>query len=349
MRLGLLPVFFVAAVGATTSTLAQDRTPVVPGAHDALAGAGVQAAHIGHLWNVVLAVCTIVFCAVLIGFVVALWRAGRATPQTAADLSSLGRHERGPYLSVVWSVAVAIVLLLALLVASVVTDRAIARMPLENAVSIEVTGHQWWWELTYQGATVADNFTTANELHVPVGRPVVLTLRGADVIHSFWVPSLAGKKDLIPGRTTTLSFRADQPGTYRGQCAEFCGFQHAFMAFEVVADPPDRFEAWQNAQRRPAADPVDATARHGQDVFLRSACVMCHAVEGTIAGARNAPDLTHVGSRSTLAAGTLPNRPAQMAQWIADPQHFKPGANMPATRLSGSDMGALVAYLEGLK
>ena len=346
----LIRRFVVAAAAAgATLALAQDRPVVVPGAHDALATAGRQAAHIGTLWNLTVAVCTAVFCAILLGLVLSLWRSGRAREDAPADLSSIGRHERGPYLSVLWSVAVSIALLLVLVVASVVTDRALARMSLENAVNIEVTSHQWWWELRYGSDQPSETFTTANELHVPVGRPVVLKLRTDDVIHSLWVPSLAGKKDLITGRTSTMQFRADHAGRYRGQCAEFCGFQHAFMAFEVIADPPDRYDAWVAAQRQPAAEPTDATARRGQEVFRRSACIMCHAIEGTSAGARKGPDLTHLGARTTLAAGTLPNRPAELARWIANPQDFKPGSNMPATTLSSEDMGALVAYLESLK
>jgi cytochrome c oxidase subunit 2 len=336
------------ALGAGVA-FAQERPPVTPGVHDALAPFGPQAAHIGDLWNLVLFVCTAVFCAILIALVLALWRSGRARVDAPADLSSIGRHERGPYRSVVWSIGVSIALLLVLIVASVLTDRALARMSLANAVNIDVTGHQWWWELNYRGDQPSDTFTTANELHVPVGRPVLLRLNGADVIHTFWVPSLSGKKDLIPGRTTTLQFRADHAGRYRGQCAEFCGLQHAFMAFEVVAEPPDRYDAWVAAQRQPAPEPTDATLRRGQEVFLGSACIMCHAIGGTIAGGRNAPDLTHIGGRTTLAAGTLPNRPAEMARWIADPQQFKPGANMPATQLSSDDMNALVAYLGSLK
>jgi cytochrome c oxidase subunit 2 len=240
-------------------------------------------------------------------------------------------------------------LLFAMVIASVAADRALARLSLVDAMTIEVTAHQWWWELQYGGEPESNRFTTANELHVPVGKPVVLKLKADDVIHSFWVPSLAGKKDLIPGRTTTLQFRADHAGRYRGQCAEFCGFQHAFMAFEVIADPPDRYDAGIAAQRQPAAEPSDPTAKRGQEVFLRSACIMCHAIEGTSAGARKGPDLTHLGARTTIAAGTLPNRAAELARWIANPQDFKPGSNMPATTLSSDDMGALVAYLESLK
>jgi len=163
------------------------------------------------------------------------------------------------------------------------------------------------------------------------------------------VPSLAGKKDLIPGRTATMSFRADRPGRYRGQCAEFCGYQHAFMAFEVIADPPAQYDAWAATQRQPAPEPADATARRGRDVFLGSTCIMCHAIEGTVAAARKGPDLSHVGGRSTIAAGTLPNRPAELARWIANPHDFKPGVNMPASSLSSDDMNALVSYLGSLK
>ncbi len=332
-----------------TSVLAQDRTPVTPGVHDALATAGPQAGHIGDLWNLTVFVCTADFCAVLLGLVLALWRSGRARVEDAADLSSVGRHERGPYRTVLWSVSVSIALLFVLVFASVLTDRALARLSLANAVNIEVTGYQWWWNVRYRGDQPSDTFTTANELHIPVGRPVVLKLNGGDVIHSMWVPSLSGKKDLIPGRTATLHLQADQPGRYRGQCAEFCGYQHAFMAFEVIADPPERYEAWLASQRQPAPEPTDATVRRGQEVFLGSACVMCHAIRGTIAGARLGPDLTHLGSRSTIAAGTLLNRPAELARWIANPQQFKPGSNMPATTLSSADMGALVSYLESLQ
>ena len=349
MRRPLAPPVAVVLSFASAFTMAQDRPNVVPGVHDALVAAGPQSAHIGTLWNLVLAICTIVFCAVLLGLVVAIWRSGRGDATTRADVSMVARHERGPYLGVIWGVAVSVVLLLVMTVASVVTDRALARLSLVDALHIEVTAHQWWWELQYGGSPDSARFTTANELHVPVGRPVVLTLKADDVIHSFWVPSLAGKKDLIPGRTTTLHLRADRAGRYRCQCAEFCGFEHAFMAFEVIADTPEQYDAWVAGQRRPAADPADATTRRGQEVFLRSSCVLCHAIEGTTAAARKAPDLTHVGARTTLAAGTLPNGTSEMQRWIADPQRLKPGVNMPASTLSGADLGALAAYLVSLK
>ena len=208
----------VAVAFALAGALAwAQRTVLQPGAHDALAPAGPQAARIGDLWDLFMVICGIVFAAVLIALAVALRRAPRADADTPADVSMADRHEPGPYRSVLVGVGASIVLLFVLLVASVSTDRALARLPLQGALNLTVTGHQWWWEIRYDGDPVSETFTTANELHVPVGRPVVVTLRSDDVIHSLWVPALAGKKDLIPGRTATLQFQAAQPGTYRGQ------------------------------------------------------------------------------------------------------------------------------------
>jgi cytochrome c oxidase subunit 2 len=195
----------------------------------------------------------------------------------------------------------------------------------------------------------SDIFVTANELHIPVGKPVLVNLKADDVIHSLWVPNLAGKKDMIPGRSALMQFRADQPGIYRGQCTEFCGFQHAMMGLLVVADPPAQYEAWVQAQRQPAAEPQDAKAQRGKDLFQALSCAMCHAIQGTIANGQRAPDLTHIASRRTLAAGTLPNTAQDLRSWISDPQVHKPGTNMPATPLSNEDLDALVAYLGGLK
>ncbi|NUZ06759.1 cytochrome c oxidase subunit II [Schlegelella sp. ID0723] len=314
-----------------------------------LAPAGVQAAHIGRLWDVFLVTCSIVFAAILIALGVALWRSPRAGEGTPPDVSSVDRHEPGPYRSVVVATLLSVVGLLALLVASVWTDRALAHLPIDDAVHIEVTGHQWWWSVTYAGKPESETFTTANELHVPVGRPVVVKLTSNDVIHTLWVPNLSGKKDLIPGRETVLQFRADTPGVYRGQCAEFCGFQHAFMAFEVVADPPEQFAAWAARQRQEAGTPTDPLLVRGQQVFLGTTCIMCHAIQGTNAHARSGPDLTHVGGRRTLASGTLANTPEDLFRWIKDPQKIKPGANMPASTLPDADLRALAAYLESLK
>jgi cytochrome c oxidase subunit 2 len=328
---------------------AQGGAPLSPGAHDTLTPAGPQAEQIGELWNVFLFVCGGVFAAVMATFAWALWRTHRADERTPPDLSSLDRHERGPYRSVVAGIAVSTVLLLVLLVASVLTDRALARLSLVDAVHLQVTGNQWWWDIRYDGAQPSEAFTTANEIHVPVGRPVVITLKSSDVIHSLWVPNLAGKKDLIPGRTASLHFRADKAGVYRGQCAEFCGFQHAYMAFDVIADPPERFAAWTERQRAEAREPAEAQTARGRQVFLGSTCVMCHAIQGTGANARKGPDLTHVGGRRTLAAGALANTAEDLQRWIRDPQSIKPGSNMPPSALPEDDLRALVAYLRSLE
>jgi cytochrome c oxidase subunit 2 len=316
---------------------------------DVLRPAGPQAAHIAQLWWLTIAICAVVFIAILAVFLYSLWRAPRADAGTPADVSSLLRDEPRARRTVIAAVAVSTAGLATLLVASIAADRALASLDLHDALHIEVTAHQWWWDLRYDDPKPDRAFTTANELHVPVGRPVIVTLKSDDVIHSFWVPNLAGKKDLIPGHTTTLQLRADQPGTYRGQCAEFCGLQHAFMAFLVVAETPERFDAWAEAQRKPALEPTADSPRRGRQLFLSGPCMLCHAIQGTPASARKAPDLTHVASRQTLAAGTIANTPANLAAWILDPHKIKPGVNMPAHPLAANDLQALLAYMETLK
>jgi cytochrome c oxidase subunit 2 len=316
---------------------------------DALHPAGPQADHIGNLWNFTLALCTVVFIAVIGACLYALWRAPRSPLSAAPDTSSLAQPERRIHRTIIWAVAISTAGLLALLGADVFTSRAIAQMPLKDAVNIELVGHQWWWEAHYKDDDPSREFTTANELHIPVGRPVVITLLSNDVIHSLWVPKLHGKKDLIPGRTAILRLRADHAGTYRGQCAEFCGLEHAMMALLVVAEPPDGYEAWAARQRQPAPAPASAEQQRGQQVFLDSTCVMCHTIAGTTAQARLGPDLSHLASRSTIAAGMLPNNRGHLAGWIADPQSLKPGVTMPGNALPADDLQALLAYLETLK
>lgn len=320
-----------------------------PGMHDALQAFGPQAAHIVDLWNIFLGITVVVFAAVLVALVLALHRAPRIDTQLPPDLSTVNRPEPRVRRTVTTAVVLVILGLLVLLVASAFTDRALARLSLKDAVNIEVTANQWWWSVTYKDGPVHETFVTANEIHVPVGRPVVVQLHAGDVIHSLWIPSLTGKRDLIPGRTATIAFQADQPGIYRGQCAEFCGFQHAFMAFEVHAHPPADYAAWRQAQLQPAAEPGDTKAQRGKMLFQSIQCAMCHAIQGTIAQGHTAPDLTHIASRRTLAAGTLPNTPANLASWILDPQKHKPGVNMPANPMSGEDIADLVAYLGTLK
>jgi cytochrome c oxidase subunit 2 len=328
---------------------AMAATPVPQAAHSALDAMGPQAAHIRDLWDVFLAACTVVFVAILLVLLYVLWRAPRGGNATPPDLASVDQPEPGPRRNVTRAVAASTLALLVLVVASVFTDRALARLSLSDAVNIEVTAHQWWWTARYLNGGPSDIFVTANELHVPVGRPVVVNLKADDVIHSLWVPNLAGKKDLIPGRSALMQFRADQPGVFRGQCAEFCGVQHAMMGLLVIAEPPQQYQAWAQSQRSPAAEPQGADAVRGKALFQAASCAMCHAIQGTLANAQRAPDLTHLASRRTLAAGTLPNTPQDLASWISDPQKHKPGTNMPATPLSKEDLQALVAYLGALK
>jgi cytochrome c oxidase subunit 2 len=251
--------------------------------------------------------------------------------------------------AVLAATAITTVILFGFLVLDLSVGRAITANPGKDAIPVRVTGHQWWWEVQYPDSLPQNWATTANEIHVPVGRPVVFELRSTDVIHSFWAPNLNGKRDLIPGNDNTLWFQVDSPGVYRAQCAEFCGHQHAKMALLIVAEPADSFSAWLSRQRDTAATPTDPVAKRGQEVFLASSCVMCHAIAGTPAGSRIGPDLTHLASRRTIAAGTLPNTRGNLAGWIINPQVVKPGVRMPPTKLGSQDLQALLSYLETLK
>jgi cytochrome c oxidase subunit 2 len=212
-------------------------------------------------------------------------------------------------------------------------------------LTVEVTGHEWWWEFRYPGTTAV----TANELHIPVRTPVRVVVHTADVIHSFWVPELNRKIDTIPGRDNAIELDADRVGVYRGECAEFCGLQHAHMGFLVFVDPPATFRRWLADQERPARAPTGALATRGRDVFVNGPCSSCHAIRGTGAAGNVGPDLTHVGSRTTLAAATIPNNKGYLVSWIVDSQHFKPGNQMPNFNLPGAQLPALFAYLQGLK
>jgi len=247
------------------------------------------------------------------------------------------------------AVGLTVVTLIALLVASVWAGRSVASLRAESALSIDVAGHQWWWEIQYEDAVASRRVMSANEIHIPTNRPVVLKVTSRDVIHSFWVPNLQGKRDLIPGYTTALWLQASRSGVFRGQCAEFCGMQHAHMAFDVVAESEEEFTRWLDAMRQPGRDPPDATARKGRDVFMQTRCAVCHTIRGSDAAGQTAPDLTHIASRRTLGAGSLPNTPDNLANWIRDPQRVKPGNQMPPNLLADDDLHALVAYLETLR
>lgn len=253
------------------------------------------------------------------------------------------------YVVMVGGIAFPIVTLSALLIYGLSIARTITAMPDEAPLEISVVGEQFWWRVHYlENGKPA--FETANDIHIPVGQPVRLSLTTADVIHSFWVPSLAGKLDMIPGQTNVLTLKPDRLGVYRGQCAEFCGGAHALMAFDVVALAQDQFDAWRNGQSRAAREPTDPFLRRGKKLFLAAGCGSCHTVRGTSADGTIGPDLTHVGSRRSIAAGTLPNNRGTLGGWISDSQHLKPGNKMPPfDMLSGQDLLAVTSYLESLK
>ena len=216
--------------------------------------------------------------------------------------------------------------------------------------AITVTGHQWWWEIEYQIGGVNGHVVDANELHIPAGRPIDIALRTHDVIHSFWVPRLHGKVDLVPGFDNRIRIQADEPGLYRGECGEYCGPQHAHMILLVDVQPQAEFDAWLAQARQPAAAPASAAARRGQDVFMANACVLCHTIRGTDAHGLVGPDLTHLAGRKGLAANSYPNSTAYLEAWVTHAQTMKPDAQMPnVTAFTGDDLRALVAYLEGLK
>lgn len=215
------------------------------------------------------------------------------------------------------------------------------------ALTVEVTAHQWWWEVRYPDAAGGGTFTTANEIHIPAGRPVRVELVSPDVIHSFWVPRLAGKMDVIPGVRNVTWIQAAAPGRFRGQCAEYCGLQHARMAFEVVADAPADFAAWRARQLSPPAALAAGDVAAGAAVF-QARCAACHTIAGTPAGGIVGPDLSHLAGRGALAAGLIPNDARHLAAWIADPQALKPGVLMPRVPLSAPQLSQLVAYLQSL-
>lgn len=279
-----------------------------------------------------------------------LWALVRARQREALGEALGADHERRMTLSVGTAVGLTLAILLVFLGYDFMLGRTVsAGSPVAHPLTITVKGHQWWWEAQYEDTLPQQRVTTANEIHIPVGQPVLFRLEAADVIHSFWVPNLAGKKDLIPGYTQSFWFQADTAGTYRGQCAEFCGMQHAKMAMFIVAEPLAQYRLWVAQQREPARPPMDTLAQRGGEVFMTGTCAMCHSINGTSAGSGAGPDLTHLASRRTIAAGTLPNTRGNLAGWILDPQTIKPGANMPPNRLTPKDLDALLAYLETLK
>ena len=350
-------------------TLAQP-TAVAP--QSALVPAGPGAEEIGRLWDLMLVAGTAVTVLVVALLVVALFRRRHPSELPAeadrpadprgerANIETGGRgrldrqRPRSEALGARWMVAGGIVfpavVLTVLLVFTLRTLGSISPRRDEPApLVVEVIGKQWWWEVRYPHQEPARIAITANELRIPVGRRVRVELEASDVIHSFWVPGLQGKTDMIPGRTNLTWLQADAPGRWRGQCAEFCGVQHAKMALVVVAEPQADFDAWLERQRAPADPPADSAGRADESAFVASGCVLCHTVRGTPARGELGPDLTHVGGRLTLAGGILPNTAGHLAGWIADPQSLKPGSRMPVVPLTASELHAIVRYLGSLR
>lgn len=281
--------------------------------------------------------------AILALVMIAAWYAVYRHPDKRRPISSAA-------LIVAGGVALPVAVLSALLAYGVWLTGDLRASDEEGALQIHVTGHMWWWEVRYPGAREGERVTTANELRIPTGRAVSLSFSSPDVIHSFWVPSLAGKIDLIPGRVTRMRLQADRPGVYRGQCAEFCGAQHALMAFHVIALEPEAFERWLARLREPARQPSQEKAMLGKQLFVAHGCGNCHTVRGVVEGKLAAPDLTHVASRGFIGAGTLKNTREQRIAWLAHGEVVKPGRAMPSfAHLGEATLGALADYLGTLE
>ena len=316
--------------------------------------ASPQAAAIRNLSFLVLAITGFIFLVVegVLIYVIVRFRhrAGGATSEPPQFYGSKP-------IEIAWTAAPAIIVF----ILALVTTRTLwevnapppTQRPGDGTLFVTVIGHQWWWEYRYDAYDGRKlGFTTANELHIPASeegrpRPVSLTLKSADVCHSFWVPRLAGKTDLIPGRTNHIGFQTSKPGLFVGQCAEYCGTQHANMLLRVVVDSPEDFERWLANEAGPAVD--DAASREGKAAFLAQSCVNCHRVRGTLAQGGYAPDLTHLMGRQTLAAGMVPNTTENLRRWVDDPASIKPGCLMPAFGLSERDRGLIVDYLKTLR
>jgi cytochrome c oxidase subunit 2 len=324
------------------------------GVQSSLDPAGPQANHIARIWWLMFFILSAIFLIVMTTLAIATWRR-RASANSKAEAQSVLKPDVGSEWRISTLVASATVItvfiLFILLISSFLTGRSLHSLAASNSqpLTIDITGQQWWWQIKYENDVASRMVTTANEIHIPVGRVVQFKLKSNDVIHSFWVPNLNGKTDLVPGHTAATWIRADRPGIYRGQCAEFCGHQHAHMAFTVVAEPEEQFKVWYEAQLLAAVPPSNTQLARGLHVFMTSTCVMCHRIQGTDAGGAVGPDLTHIGSRQTIAAGTLPNTRDNLTKWILDSQAIKPGNRMPPNSLNSDDLGALLDYLQSLQ
>ena len=321
------------------------------GSHSALDPAGPQAQEITTLWWRYFWISVAVYVLTMASLLVAVCAKGRKRIADDPPIVAPERAgEKRRTIIVGALVAGSAAILFYLMVAEFFTTRALGSLGTEaNPLTIKVIGRQWWWEVQYLDPIPTNIVTTANEIHIPIGRAVQVQLDSRDVIHSFWIPNLHGKKDLIPGHPTTIWIKADKPGIYEGQCAEFCGFQHAHMRLLAVAHPPEAFTNWLAAAKQPASVPTDESAKRGYEVFMSKTCAMCHGIDGTPANGMVGPNLTHVASRSRIGANSFPTTRGYLAGWVLDPQHLKPGVRMPQHNLSPEDLRALLDYLETLK
>jgi cytochrome c oxidase subunit 2 len=310
---------------------------------------GDGAAYIEHNFALIFWITATVYCLTVLALVIAVWRRRYTLATMPAPEVTSDESDRFAVRAVAAAMMGTVVLLFVMLVGSFRTSHAIGQMNRQDALQIEVYGHQWWWEVRYPNPESDKIVTTANEIHVPVGMPVRVHGTSRDVIHSFWAPNVQGKRDFMPGYETDVMIKIDKAGRWRGQCAEFCGLQHAHMSFFLVAEPMSNFKQWLAQQAQSAVAPQEAKAAHGQQVFLAHDCIMCHAIGGSTSGGRVGPDLTHLASRATIAAGELPNDADHLAKWIVNPQTYKPGNRMPPNPIGGADLNDLVAYLETLR
>jgi cytochrome c oxidase subunit 2 len=320
------------------------------GRQSAVDAAGLQASRLESLWWLYFWVCTAVYVIVMAALAIAILRSRKADAATPPEIKpEQGREEHASSV-VKGAVGITVVILFVLMIVSFRTGRAINSLQAApEPITIKVTGNQWWWNIEYQDVKPSNNFYTANEMHLPVGKPVKLELQSTDVIHSFWLPNMHGKKDLIPNYPTTFFFQPDKIGIYDGQCAEFCGYQHAKMRFKVVVESQDDYQRWVVTQQKPSFEPITNAEKRGREVFLTSTCVQCHAVQGTTANGRVGPDLSHIAGRPLIGAGSLENNEDNLKIWITDSQRIKPGNRMPMNAFSDEDLNALVAYLRSLK
>ncbi|RLV56273.1 cytochrome c oxidase subunit II [Aeromicrobium phragmitis] len=313
--------------------------------------AGERAESIFGVWELMLALGTVVWIVVVVALGLALVRKGRRVDDDSAEAAQV--REAGDGRSVL-TVLLAGEVVTALIIAVLVVVSASVLRSLDDAdvpddPTIEIVGHQYWWEVNYPDQGIV----TANEIHIPAGERVAIEVSSDDVIHSFWVPELGGKIDMIPGKSNSIWLEAEEPGTYWGQCAEYCGTQHALMRVVVVAHDADEYEGWLATQSEPApsrpSEEESIEVARGREVFLSSSCVYCHTVQGTAAAGELGPDLTHLASRENLGAGILENNRGNLAAWVLDPQAIKPGNLMPGTDLEGEDLQSLLTYLESLE